>query len=78
MEFTGPLVVGGPNVTITGSAESIYKQIKTKNPAYDAWEFPEYQERMAAKGIKRGERHGVSKKTNSLTKRQWAVNQVRL
>jgi hypothetical protein len=53
MTFTGPLTVGGPNVTLTGTAESIWGQLLEKNPNYDPWAFPEYQSRMAAKGITR-------------------------
>ncbi|KAJ2974051.1 hypothetical protein NQ176_g6255 [Zarea fungicola] len=32
MTFTGPLHVGGPNVTLTGTAESIYHKIVELNP----------------------------------------------
>lgn len=51
MTFTGPLQVGGPNVTLTGTAESIYHKIVELNPSYDAWQFPEYRSKMAALGL---------------------------
>ncbi|GKT87517.1 secreted protein [Colletotrichum tofieldiae] len=36
MSFTGPITVGGPNVTLYGDASSIYEQILVLNPAFDA------------------------------------------
>ncbi|KAF9879618.1 hypothetical protein CkaCkLH20_03161 [Colletotrichum karsti] len=36
LTFTGPVVVGGPNVTLAGSAKSIYHQVVKLNPNYDA------------------------------------------
>ncbi|KAF3229272.1 hypothetical protein TWF106_004191 [Orbilia oligospora] len=49
--FTGPAVPGGPDVTITGTVEVIFKKLHEMNPKYDAWEFPEYQEKMAQRGL---------------------------
>ncbi|KAI9369596.1 hypothetical protein BJX61DRAFT_545413, partial [Aspergillus egyptiacus] len=49
--FTGPVYPGGPNITLTGTAQSIYEQLRKENPEYNAWAFPEYRERMAAMGI---------------------------
>ncbi|KAF6816039.1 secreted protein [Colletotrichum musicola] len=39
LEFTGPITVGGPNVTLSGTAESIYNQIMKLNPEYDGKDF---------------------------------------
>ncbi|KAJ0297354.1 hypothetical protein COL516b_010771 [Colletotrichum fioriniae] len=41
MTFTGPVVVGGPNVTLHGDASSIYEQILAINPSFNAEEFQE-------------------------------------
>ncbi|KAK1468719.1 hypothetical protein CMEL01_00486 [Colletotrichum melonis] len=41
MTFTGPVVVGGPNVTLHGDASSIYEQILAINPTFNAEEFQE-------------------------------------
>ncbi|KAK1715642.1 hypothetical protein BDP67DRAFT_612662 [Colletotrichum lupini] len=41
MTFTGPVVVGGPNVTLHGDASSIYEQILAINPFFNAEEFQE-------------------------------------
>ncbi|KAF3102799.1 hypothetical protein TWF569_011757 [Orbilia oligospora] len=49
--FTGPAVPGGPDVTITGTVEVIFKKLHEMNPKYDPWEFPEYQEKMAQQGL---------------------------
>ncbi|KAF3936363.1 hypothetical protein ABW20_dc0100440 [Dactylellina cionopaga] len=67
MVFVGPAVPGGPNVTITGTAEYIYGKLHEMNPKYDAWEFPEYQERMAQEGISRDS--PLEARSNQLTKR---------
>jgi hypothetical protein len=68
MTFTGPLTVGGKNVTITGTVESVWAQILEKNPKYDAWEFPEYRERMEEQGITRESKRETD---NELSKRDW-------
>ncbi|KAK1979338.1 hypothetical protein LZ30DRAFT_726557 [Colletotrichum cereale] len=39
MTFTGPVTVGGPNVTLHGDASSIYEQVLALNPAFDAKAF---------------------------------------
>ncbi|KZL86537.1 secreted protein [Colletotrichum incanum] len=39
MSFTGPITVGGPNVTLHGDASSIYEQILALNPAFDSENF---------------------------------------
>ncbi|CCF32520.1 hypothetical protein CH063_04896 [Colletotrichum higginsianum] len=39
MSFTGPVTVGGPNVTLHGDASSIYDQILALNPEFDASAF---------------------------------------
>ncbi|GKT44629.1 uncharacterized protein ColSpa_04810 [Colletotrichum spaethianum] len=39
MSFTGPVTVGGPNVTLHGDASSIYEQILALNPSFDARTF---------------------------------------
>ena len=51
MTFTGPIRPGGPDVKYTGTAKSIYHQLLEANPDYNPWDFPEYTERMNAKGI---------------------------
>lgn len=75
MTFTGPAVVGGPDVTLTGTAESIHAQLLQLNPQYDPWDFPEYQEKMAAQNMTRetweAQAAGLSKRSNQLTKRGW-------
>ncbi|KAK3312909.1 hypothetical protein B0H66DRAFT_607968 [Apodospora peruviana] len=42
MQFAGPLVVGGPEVKLEGTAQEIYEQIIKLNPSYDP---------QAAKGV---------------------------
>ncbi|KAK4136423.1 hypothetical protein BT67DRAFT_447817 [Trichocladium antarcticum] len=80
MTFTGPAVVGGPDVTLTGTAESIHAQLLQLNPQYDPWDFPEYQEKMAAQNMTRetweAQVAGVSKRSNPLTKRGWLTCNV--
>jgi hypothetical protein len=73
MVVTGPVFVGGPDVTFTGTAESVYHQILELNPDYNAWDFPEYQEKMAERGVTREayETTGISKRSNVLSKRDW-------
>ncbi|KAK4213210.1 hypothetical protein QBC37DRAFT_464315 [Rhypophila decipiens] len=44
MFFVGQAVPGGPQVTLIGTAESIYKQVLELNPAYDPTAFPEWRE----------------------------------
>ncbi|KAK6225581.1 hypothetical protein QIS74_01628 [Colletotrichum tabaci] len=39
MSFTGPVTIGGPNVTLHGDASSIYDQILALNPEFDASAF---------------------------------------
>lgn len=51
MEWEGPVFVGGPEVTLHGTAKSIYEQILKLNPSYDPWLFPDYVAEMAAEGI---------------------------
>ncbi len=51
MTFEGPAFVGGPNVTLQGTAKDVYEQLRELNPNYDASEFPEYRERAAAAEI---------------------------
>ncbi|KAK4448450.1 hypothetical protein QBC34DRAFT_381361 [Podospora aff. communis PSN243] len=40
--FTGRIEADGPNVTLSGDAQSIYNQILELNPNYDPTVFPEY------------------------------------
>ncbi|KAF2789385.1 hypothetical protein K505DRAFT_253443, partial [Melanomma pulvis-pyrius CBS 109.77] len=42
MEWEGPVFVGGPEITLHGTAKSIYEQILKLNPSYDPWLFPDY------------------------------------
>ena len=51
MTFIGPFHVGGPNVTLTGTFQSIYAQIHEANPDYNPWDFSEYREHMKELGI---------------------------
>ncbi len=51
MTFAGHAIVGGPNVTLTGTAQSIYEQLLEINPSYNPWAFPKYREQMARKGF---------------------------
>ncbi|KAF9879046.1 secreted protein [Colletotrichum karsti] len=51
LTFIGQAFVDGPNVTLTGTAESIYNDLLAINPSYNEWDFPEYQERMTALGF---------------------------
>jgi hypothetical protein len=79
MTFTGQITVGGPNVTFTGTAESIWAQVLEKNPKYDPWEFPEYRQRMASKGITRETQNerfhrGPTPKRDTLLSKRDAVN----
>ncbi|KAK3378068.1 hypothetical protein B0H63DRAFT_235360 [Podospora didyma] len=53
MTFTGPIFVGGPSITLTGTAKEVYEQILVKNPNYNAWDWPEYQTNMAGSGLKK-------------------------
>lgn len=69
MEFIGPAFVGGPNVTITGTSESIYNELRRINPEYSAWDFPEYRERMKKLGISRPSGLIPKLKSTSLAKR---------
>ncbi|TDZ15193.1 hypothetical protein Cob_v011875 [Colletotrichum orbiculare MAFF 240422] len=39
MTFTGPVTVGGPDVTLQGDASAIHEQILALNPEYDAEDF---------------------------------------
>lgn len=78
MTFTGPLHVGGPNVTLTGTAESIYHKIVELNPLYDAWQFPEYRSKMVALGLTQDilgavpqKRHGQLEKRGGVSFCHW-------
>lgn len=44
--FDGPITPNGPNITLTGTVESVYTQILALNPSYNPWEFPEYRKNM--------------------------------
>ncbi|KAF3923570.1 hypothetical protein ABW20_dc0108996 [Dactylellina cionopaga] len=67
--FTGPAIPGGPNVTITGTVDYIFGKLHEMNPKYDPWEFPEYQERMARKGLSKNSALGARIRSGSLRKR---------
>lgn len=69
MVFTGPAVVGGPNITLTGSAKSIYFQMLEINPKYNANEFPEYRTKMAALGLPLNGTITLANRDNDLVKR---------
>lgn len=51
MEFTGPVFVGGDDVTLSGTAEEVYNQIIELNPEYDARDFPDTNGYLAADGL---------------------------
>ncbi|KAF8461498.1 hypothetical protein BDZ91DRAFT_851006 [Kalaharituber pfeilii] len=42
--FIGEVAEDGKNVTLRGTAESIYKQILEINPHYNPWDFKQYRE----------------------------------
>ena len=65
MTFTGPLHVGGPNVTV----QTIYAQIHKANPEYNPWDFDEYREHMNELGITE-----ESDSISTLAKRQHVCN----
>jgi hypothetical protein len=71
MVVTGPVFVGGPDVTFTGTAESVYHQILALNPDYNAWDFDDYVSMMAERGVSREslESQDISKRSNVLSKR---------
>ncbi|KAL2880760.1 hypothetical protein SGCOL_003787 [Colletotrichum sp. CLE4] len=49
MTFTGPVTVGGPNVTLHGDASSIYEQILALNPSFNAEDFQESEGGLEAR-----------------------------
>lgn len=51
MEFTGPVFVGGDDVTLSGTAEEVYNQIIELNPNYNARDFPDTTLDLAADGL---------------------------
>lgn len=51
LEFHGAITPGGPEVHLSGTAETIYKQVLELNPEYDPWQFPEHVEYMKSLGI---------------------------
>ena len=51
MSWTGSVFPGSPEVTLHGSAKSIYDQIMELNPHYSAFDFPDLVEEFAAEGI---------------------------
>lgn len=51
MEFHGPITPGGPDVSLSGTVDTIYNQVLELNPDYDAWEFPDHVEYMTSLGI---------------------------
>lgn len=51
MNWTGPIFPGGPDVTIQGTAKSIFDEIMSLNPHYSAFDFPDLVEEFAAEGI---------------------------
>ncbi|KAL2068613.1 hypothetical protein VTL71DRAFT_14950 [Oculimacula yallundae] len=53
LEFEGPITPGGPNVTLSGTAKTIYKQIIALNPSYHMFAFPANAAALAADGLTR-------------------------
>ncbi|KAI8202282.1 hypothetical protein K4K52_006500 [Colletotrichum sp. SAR 10_76] len=88
LTFIGQAFIDGPNVTLTGTAETIYHRLLEINPAYNEWDFPEYRERMGALGFTKESllefQHAPSADASKLRKRQhnpnpisvWCGNQV--
>ncbi|KAI8155858.1 hypothetical protein K4K49_006295 [Colletotrichum sp. SAR 10_70] len=74
LTFIGQAFIDGPNVTLTGTAETIYHQLLEINPAYNEWDFPEYRERMGALGFTKESllefQHAPSADASKLRKRQ--------
>ncbi|KAK4447284.1 hypothetical protein QBC34DRAFT_427571 [Podospora aff. communis PSN243] len=67
--WEGPAFADGPNVTLSGAPESIYKQLLDINPKYDAWDMPGHAERAAELGFTR---NGTTlNPARALDKRQW-------
>jgi hypothetical protein len=73
MSFFGPVIPGRPNVTLYGTAESIYKQVLELNPNHDPWDFPGYKEKMEARGISRESYGTTFDKRGQLDARQKSV-----
>ncbi|KAK6353848.1 hypothetical protein TWF730_008271 [Orbilia blumenaviensis] len=69
--FTGPAFPGGPDVNITGTVEHIFAKLHEMNPKYDAWEFPDYQQEMARKGLTKDGPIGLGARSGNLEKRGW-------
>ncbi|PVH95196.1 hypothetical protein DM02DRAFT_537848, partial [Periconia macrospinosa] len=51
LTFKGPVTPGGPEVTLSGTAEEIYAKVLEINPSYDPWAFPDFRANQAAKGV---------------------------
>lgn len=51
MSWTGPIFPGGAEVTLHGTAKSIFDEIMSLNPHYSAFDFPDLAEEFAAEGI---------------------------
>ena len=49
--FEGPAFVGGRDIRIEGTAQSIYARLLEINPDYNPWDFADYQADMEAQGI---------------------------
>ncbi|KAJ3940776.1 hypothetical protein N0V92_013900, partial [Colletotrichum tropicale] len=79
LTFIGQAFIDGPNVTLTGTAETIYHQLLEINPAYNEWDFPEYRERMGALGFTKESlldfQHAPSADASKLRKRQHVSQQ---
>ncbi|KAL2073310.1 hypothetical protein VTL71DRAFT_10634 [Oculimacula yallundae] len=53
LEFVGPIFPGGLNVTLFGTAQSVYEQIMALNPSYNVFDFPANTKDLEADGITR-------------------------
>ena len=68
IQWMGPAFPTGPKITLSGTPESIYKQLLKINPKYDAWDMPGNAENAAKRGVTRD---GTTNATKALETRQF-------
>ncbi|KAK0643280.1 hypothetical protein B0T16DRAFT_391830 [Cercophora newfieldiana] len=66
--WMGPVFADGPNITLSGTPESVYKQLLKINPKYNAWDMPGYAEQATKLGLSR---NGMVNAARGLESRQW-------
>ncbi|KAK5659017.1 hypothetical protein OQA88_1104 [Cercophora sp. LCS_1] len=67
LQWQGPAFPDGPNITLSGTPESVHGGLLKVNPKYDAWDMPGYAEEAARLGLSR---IGAGD-PNTLEARQW-------